>query len=155
VHPTLYKLPSNGQTQSLTTCTDRWEFMTIDTMATWHSVAKNQDIEGLHRLLADDAVFHSPVVHTPQVGKTITGKYLGAALLVFYNDTFKYVREATGERQAILEFEVEIDGIQVNGVDMISWNEEGLINDFKVMIRPLKAVNLIHQNMGAMLQARG
>jgi len=65
------------------------------------------------------------------------------------------VREATGERQAILEFEVEIDGIQVNGVDMISWNEEGLINDFKVMIRPLKAVNLIHQNMGAMLQARG
>ena len=122
--------------------------MTIDTMATWHSVAKNQDIEGLHRLLADDAVFHSPVVHTPQVGKTITGKYLGAALLVFYNDTFKYVREATGERQAILEFEVEIDGIQVNGVDMISWNEEGLINDFKVMIRPLKAVNLIHQNMG-------
>ena len=95
------------------------------------------------------------IVHTPQVGKTITGKYLGAALLVFYNDTFKYVREATGERQAILEFEVEIDGIQVNGVDMISWNEEGLINDFKVMIRPLKAVNLIHQNMGAMLQARG
>ncbi|HAZ95526.1 MAG TPA: hypothetical protein DCW94_07565 [Porticoccaceae bacterium] len=127
--------------------------MTIDTMATWHQVAKDRDIKGLYNLLAEDAVFHSPVVHTPQIGKSITGKYLSAAFEVFFNDSFTYVREVHGEGNAILEFEVEIQGVKVNGVDMISWNEAGLITEFKVMVRPLKAVSMIHQNMGAMLQA--
>jgi len=127
--------------------------MTIDTMATWHQVAKDIDVKGLYNLLAEDAVFHSPVVHTPQVGKSITGKYLSAAFEVFFNDSFTYVREVHGEGNAILEFEVEIQGVKVNGVDMISWNEAGLITEFKVMVRPLKAVSMIHQNMGAMLQA--
>ena len=127
--------------------------MTIDTMAAWHQVAKDRDIEALYNLLHDDAVFHSPVVHTPQVGKSITGKYLSAAFEVFFNDSFTYVREVHGEGNAILEFEVEIQGVKVNGVDMISWNEAGLITEFKVMVRPLKAVSMIHQNMGAMLQA--
>ena len=127
--------------------------MTIDTMATWHQVAKDRDEKGLYNLLAEDAVFHSPVVHTPQVGKSITGKYLSAAFEVFFNDSFTYVREVHGEGNAILEFEVEIQGVKVNGVDMISWNEAGLITEFKVMVRPLKAVSMIHQNMGAMLQA--
>ena len=127
--------------------------MTIDTMATWHQVAKDRDVKGLYNLLAEDAVFHSPVVHTPQVGKSITGKYLSVAFEVFFNDSFTYVREVHGEGNAILEFEVEIQGVKVNGVDMISWNEAGLITEFKVMVRPLKAVSMIHQNMGAMLQA--
>jgi ketosteroid isomerase-like protein len=127
--------------------------MTIDTMATWHQVVKDRDVKGLYNLLAEDAVFHSPVVHTPQVGKSITGKYLSAAFEVFFNDSFTYVREVHGEGNAILEFEVEIQGVKVNGVDMISWNEAGLITEFKVMVRPLKAVSMIHQNMGAMLQA--
>ena len=127
--------------------------MTIDTMATWHQVAKDRDVKGLYNLLAEDAVFHSPVVHTPQIGKSITGKYLSAAFEVFFNDSFTYVREVHGEGNAILEFEVEIQGVKVNGVDMISWNEAGLITEFKVMVRPLKAVSMIHQNMGAMLQA--
>ncbi len=127
--------------------------MTIDTMATWHQVAKDRDVKGLYNLLAEDAVFHSPVVHTPQVGKSITGKYLSAAFEVFFNESFTYVREFHGEGNAILEFEVEIQGVKVNGVDMISWNEAGLITEFKVMVRPLKAVSMIHQNMGAMLQA--
>ena len=82
--------------------------MTIDTMAAWHQVAKDRDIEALYNLLHDDAVFHSPVVHKPQVGKAITGKYLSAALHVFFNDSFEYVREVHGEGNAILEFEVEI-----------------------------------------------
>jgi len=60
-----------------------------------------------------------------------------------------------GPHDAVLEFQVEIDGVAVNGVDMIRWNDEGRIVDFKVMIRPLKAINLIHQRMAAMLQARG
>ncbi len=127
--------------------------MPIDTMATWHQVAKDRDVKGLYNLLAEDAVFHSPVVHTPQVGKSITGKYLSAAFEVFFNDSFSYVREVHGEGNGILEFEVEIQGVKVNGVDMISWNEAGLITEFKVMVRPLKAVSMIHQTMGAMLQA--
>ena len=127
--------------------------MAKDTMATWHQVAKDRDVKGLYNLLAEDAVFHSPVVHTPQVGKSITGKYLSAAFKVFFNESFQYVREVHGEGNAVLEFEVEIQGVKVNGVDMISWNEAGLITEFKVMVRPLKAVSMIHQNMGAMLQA--
>ena len=128
--------------------------MTIDTMAAWHQVAKDRDIEALYNLLHYDAVFHSPVVHKPQVGKAITGKYLSAALHVFFNDSFEYVREIHGEGNAILEFEVKIQGIAVNDVDMIKWDESGLITKFKVMVRPHKAVNIIHQNMGAMLQTQ-
>ena len=69
------------------------------------------------------------------------------------NESFRYVREVVGERDAVLEFQVEIDGIVVNGVDMIRWDDDGRIVDFKVMLRPLKAINLIHQRMAAMLQA--
>jgi hypothetical protein len=127
--------------------------MPIDTMAIWHRLVKTQDATGLDALLAEDAVFHSPVVHKPQVGKAITQKYLAAAFQVFFNDSFRYVREIKGERDAVLEFTLELDGISVNGVDMIKWNDEGRITEFKVMLRPLKAVNLIHQKMGAMLQA--
>ena len=127
--------------------------MTTHPVSLWHQLVQSRDVRGLDALLAEDAVFHSPVVHTPQVGKAITRKYLAAAFQVFFNESFRYVRELTGERDAILEFQVEIDGIQVNGVDMIKWNEQGKIVEFKVMLRPLKAVNLIHQKMAAMLQA--
>ena len=92
------------------------------------------------------------MVHTPQAGKALTRAYLMAAFQVFSNETFRYVREIKGPRDAVLEFQVEINGIQVNGVDMIKWDDEGRIVEFKVMLRPLKAVNLIHQKMGAMLQ---
>ena len=127
--------------------------MSIDTLATWHRLVKARDVKGLDALLDDDAVFLSPVVHKPQLGKAITAKYLGAAFHVFFNESFRYVRDPKGERDAVLEFEVEIDGISVNGVDMIKWNDAGQITEFKVMLRPLKAVNLIHEKMGAMLQA--
>jgi hypothetical protein len=112
-----------------------------------------RDAAGLDAWLADEAVFHSPVVHTPQVGKAITQRYLAAAFQVFGNPTFRYVREVVGEHDAVLEFELEIDGIRINGVDMMRWRDDGRIVDFKVMLRPLKAVNLIHQKMAAMLQA--
>jgi len=129
--------------------------MSSDPIATWHRLVETRDVDGLDAWLADDAVYHSPVVHTPQVGKAVTRHYLAAAFHVFFNETFRYVRELTGPRDAILEFEVELDGIRVNGVDMIRWNDAGQVVEFKVMLRPLKAVNLIHQKMGAMLQARG
>ena len=127
--------------------------MPIDTLPAWHRLVETRDMRGLDAILADDVVFHSPVVHTPQVGKKITAKYLYAAFHVFFNDSFRYVRELAGPTDAILEFQVRIDGIEVNGVDMLRWNEAGQIVDFKVMVRPLKAVNLIHQRMAAMLQA--
>jgi hypothetical protein len=126
--------------------------MTIDTLAHWHQIVAARDAKDLAKLLADDVVFHSPVVHTPQTGKSITTLYLTAALHVFGNDSFRYVREVVGERDAVLEFQVEIEGISVNGVDMIKWAGDGRIVEFKVMLRPLKAVNLIHQKMAAMLQ---
>ncbi len=93
-------------------------------------------------------------MHAPQIGKAITTQYLAAAFHVFFNETFRYVREVTGPSDAVLEFQVEIDGISVNGVDMLKWDAQGRIVEFKVMIRPLKAINLIHQKMGEMLQAR-
>lgn len=128
--------------------------MSIDTLSTWHDLVASRNAKGLSALLADNVVFHSPVVHTPQVGKAITTQYLAAAFHVFFNETFAYVREIAGPRDAVLEFQVTIDGIAVNGVDMLQWDDEGRIVEFKVLIRPLKAVNLIHQKMGAMLQAQ-
>ena len=128
--------------------------MNSDPIETWHRIVENRDVQGLEALLADEAVFHSPVVHTPQIGKPITKKYLAAAFQVFFNESFRYVREVQGDRDAVLEFEVQLDGITVNGVDMIKWNEAGKITEFKVMLRPLKAVNLIHQKMAQMLQAQ-
>ena len=125
----------------------------IDTVRAWHEIIRPRDLAGLDDLLADDVVFHSPVVHTPQSGKSGTLPYLQAAFYVFLNDTFTYLREVVGERDAVLEFVVEIDGVTVNGVDMIKWDDAGRIVEFKVMLRPIKAVNLIHQKMGEMLAA--
>ena len=127
--------------------------MSSSPIAAWHQLVEERNAPGLDALLADEATFHSPVVHTPQVGKAITKKYLAAAFQVFFNPSFRYVRELAGERDAVLEFELELEGIRINGVDMIKWNDEGKITEFKVMLRPLKAVNLIHQKMAAMLQA--
>ena len=127
--------------------------MPTDTLSTWHQIVKTTDEKALAALLDETAVFHSPVVHTPQVGKALTHKYLAAAFKVLFNDSFRYTREVTSGNDAVLEFELELDGIRINGVDLIHWNDAGLITDFKVMLRPLKAVNLIHQKMGAQLIA--
>lgn len=129
--------------------------MTASPLAAWHDMVKTRNVRGLDTLLWDDVVFHSPVMHTPQAGKPVTLKYLSAAFHVFFNDSFRYVREVVGPRDAILEFQVTIDGITVNGVDMIAWDEQGRIIEFKVMLRPLKAINLIHQKMGTLLAAGG
>ncbi|MEK8050464.1 nuclear transport factor 2 family protein [Ideonella sp. DXS22W] len=118
----------------------------------WHAVVRSRDPQALARLLHDDVVFHSPVVHTPQRGKAITLKYLMGAMQVLNTEAFHYLRELVGEHDAMLEFATELDGIQVNGIDLIRWDDQGLIVDFKVMVRPLKAIHLVHQKMGEMLQ---
>lgn len=127
--------------------------MTVNTLAVWHQLVLDRNARGVAALLSDQVVFYSPVVHTPQIGKPITAMYLGAAFQVFCNPSFQYVREVSGARDAVLEFETEIDGIKVNGVDMLKWGDDGLLTEFKVMLRPLKAVNLIHQKMAQMLAA--
>jgi hypothetical protein len=129
--------------------------MVIDALASWHDIVRLGDFAGLQHLLAEDCVFHSPVLHTPQRGRALTAGYLAAAMQVLGNRTFRYVRQVTGERDAVLEFEAELDGIVINGVDLIRWGEDGRITDFKVMVRPLKAVNLLHQKMAAALAERG
>ena len=125
----------------------------IDTLEIWHTLVRSRDMQALHDLLADEVVFHSPVVHTPQRGKAITALYLTGAMHVLNNEHFRYEREVVGARDAVLEFVTQIDGVHINGVDLIRWNDDGRIVDFKVMIRPLKAIQLIHQKMAAVLQA--
>jgi len=122
------------------------------TIARWHEVLDKKDNSILDELLADDVTFHSPVVHTPQEGKEITKLYLASANQVFANAEFVYVREVLDGDNAVLEFVTEVDGIHINGVDMIRCNDAGQIIEFKVMVRPLKAINLLHQKMGEMLQ---
>jgi hypothetical protein len=134
---------------------DETESLAIAGVQAWNELVESRDPAGLGAILADDAQFHSPVVHSPQKGKAIVTAYLTAAMKILDNGSFRYLRQVAGESDAVLEFITVIDGIEVNGVDMIHWNEEGKIDDFKVMLRPLKAVNLIHQMMAAALNARG
>ena len=117
----------------------------------WHAYAKARQVTLLADLLDEHCTFQSPVVHTPQQGRAITTQYLAAAMQVLGNESFVYLREWYAADSAVLEFEATIEGIRVNGVDIISWNASGKITDFKVMVRPLKAVNKLHEMMGRML----
>ena len=132
----------------------------------WHEIMKGgsaNTIDLLDDLLDDDVIFYSPVVFTPQRGKDITKLYLTAASGVFSSKSskdkltnnsskFKYIKEIVHENSACLEFETEMNGIYVNGIDLITWNEEDKITEFKVLVRPLQAVNTLHQMMGEMLE---
>jgi hypothetical protein len=128
----------------------------------WHEHIKGEFPGGFDELLADDVIFYSPIVFSPQKGKDLTTLYLMAAGNTFGGDqsrdgtlqesSFKYIKEVLDGNQAILEFETQIDGKYVNGVDIITFNSEGKISEFKVMIRPLQAVNIIHEKMQEMLK---
>ena len=126
--------------------------MTPAPIQKWHAYLETLDAGALKDLLTEDVVFESPVVHTPQAGRPITMKYLLGAAAVLNNDSFHYTGEWFSPNGAVLEFATVIDGIKINGVDIIRWNEDGKIDHFKVMVRPLKAINLLHQKMGAMLE---
>ena len=131
----------------------------------WYEVIKSDNPDKYDEILAEDCIFYSPVVYTPQRGRELTKMYLMAAGGVFGGEDspkeildetspskFRYIKEIIGENSAVLEFESEIDGIYVNGIDLISWNEENKIIEFKVIVRPLQAVNKLHQQMQDMLQ---
>ncbi|MHA7815939.1 MAG: nuclear transport factor 2 family protein [Pseudohaliea sp.] len=126
----------------------------MQVLSTWHELLEARDPSRLGEILAEDCVFHSPVVHTPQAGRELTALYLTGAMHVF-NDSFRYLKEVIDAPHAVLEFSCTVDGIDINGVDIITVNAEGLISEFKVMVRPLKAVNLLHERMRAMLEQLG
>ena len=126
----------------------------LDPIDTWHRVLKERNVQALDTLLAPDAVFHSPVVHTPQQGRDKVFAYLHAASHVLGGENFRYLREIVDGDQACLEFQSELEGIQINGVDIIRWDDDGKISDFKVMVRPLKAINKVWEKMAAMLAAQ-
>ena len=123
----------------------------MNTLELWHDMVRNRNLDRVNEVLAEDCVFLSPIVHTPQKGRALTQLYLSGALNVF-NESFHYVKEVVTPQHAVLEFACEMDGIVVNGVDIMTFNEEGKIIEFKVMVRPLKAVNLMHAKMKAMLE---
>jgi hypothetical protein len=126
-----------------------------DPIAVWHRAVEAHDLSHIEDFLAEGAVFQSPAVHRPQQGKALTAKYLRAAMDVLNVDSFRYVGEWRGPGSAVLEFELNLGEIQINGVDIIAWDDHGLINRFKVMIRPLRALETIIPLMGARLALDG
>tara|TARA_B100000579_G_scaffold427222_1_gene435535 strand:+ start:505 stop:930 length:426 start_codon:yes stop_codon:yes gene_type:complete len=139
----------------------------MEAVKIWHQAMKSKDVSIWNELLDDDVVFHSPVVFTPQKGKKITIMYLMAATGVFGSadkktgllestqagSKFRYINEIVGKTSALLEFESEIEGTYINGADLLQWNENNKLTEVKVMVRPLQAVNMLHQKMKAMLES--
>ena len=122
-----------------------------ETLQRWHGIVRRQQHDGLADILTEDCVFFSPVVHTPQQGRDLTMLYLSGAMHVF-NDSFHYTKEIVSPEHAVLEFECTVDGILINGVDIISFAGDGRIREFRVMVRPLKAMQMLHGKMAAMLE---
>ena len=118
----------------------------------WHETVKKRDFSLLDKILSEQVVFYSPVVHSPQVGKKITSIYLRAAAEVFNDPSFTYVTELIHNNHACLEFKLEIEGIYINGIDLITWNDEGKIVEFKVFIRPLKGIETIQNLMASVMK---
>jgi hypothetical protein len=118
----------------------------------WIDIIDNGRTDGLEALLAENAVFYSPAVFTPQEGRATTLAYLTAAVKVLGGSNFRYVGQWFADRSAVLEFVADLDGIHVNGVDVIQWNDDGEIVEFKVMLRPLKALQAVMSAMAELLQ---
>lgn len=123
-----------------------------ETLDKWHQVVKNGDLALLDEILDENVVFHSPVVWTPQKGKALSKMYLSGAKYVLGTDKFHYTRIVAEGTTAVLEFSTQIEEIVVEGIDFIEFNESGKIIDFKVMVRPLKAVHILQQKMAEMLE---
>jgi len=119
---------------------------TSTALARWHAVLTARDAAAVPGLLAPDAVFRSPAVFAPQEGRDLVAAYLTAAMTVL-GDHFRYEREWTGPDSAVLEFVSEVDGREIHGIDMITWDDAGLISSFTVMVRPLSALNTLMARM--------
>lgn len=120
----------------------------------WHQLFESRDLKDLEKLLAKDCIFYSPLVFKPQPGRKLTAMYLKNAYQMFYadgNESFTYVREIHSDSDSMLEFTCEIDGIMINGIDVIKWNVEGKIQEFKVFVRPNKAIEKVKEKMTELL----
>jgi hypothetical protein len=123
-------------------------------LRSWHAVAESQDLALLDPLLADEVEFRSPAVFAPQQGKALTARYLSAALVVL-GPSLRYVGEWYDDHSAVLEFEAELDGVYVQGVDMLRWNGDGRLVSFTVMVRPLRGLEKLIELMAAQLALPG
>ncbi len=121
-------------------------------LAAWHRVVESRDPAALDAILADDCVFRSPALHKPQEGKALTTMYLAAAMVVL-GPTLRYVDEWWSDASAVLEFEAEVGGLTVNGVDMFRWGADGRLTSFTVMVRPFKGLTALMEAMAAELTA--
>ena len=129
--------------------------MIDDVIARWHRYLGGESPGGLDELLADDVVFYSPVVYTPQRGKPVTTQYLEAASRTLAGGDFRYTKQVLSGDTAVLEFETSVEGKYVNGVDIVRCDDEGRIIEFRVMIRPLQGIQAVHEQMGRRLAAGG
>lgn len=120
-------------------------------LARWHAAIAARDPAAIPGLLAEDCVFFSPILFRPQPGRALVASYLTAATFVLNNESFHYVGEWHAPGSAVLEFNTVVEDVQIDGIDMITWNDDGLISHFKVMVRPLRAINMLQQKMAAML----
>jgi hypothetical protein len=125
--------------------------MTPPAIARWINFIESGHTNELDDLLAEDAAFYSPAVFTPQEGRAKVAAYLRAAERMFRDADFRYVAQWFGDRSAVLEFTANLEGVYVNGIDVIDWNDEDKITSFKVMVRPLKAIQLVVPKMGELL----
>jgi hypothetical protein len=128
--------------------------MKPNVVAVWHQAVASNDLTAFEALVEDDAVFESPALHKPQVGKAMVSMYLRGALLVLDNGSFRYVDEWVSARSAVLEFEAVVDGCQLNGVDIIRWNDDERVTSFKVMVRPFKGLTALMAAMKKLLEAQ-
>jgi hypothetical protein len=119
-------------------------------VAAWHAIAESRDPAGLVGLLAGDVVFRSPAVHGDQAGKELTTAYLSAAVVVL-GPTLVYKRQWYADRNAVLEFEAELDGLTVHGIDMLQWNDDDELVEFTVMVRPIRGLEKLIEKMAAEL----
>jgi len=119
-------------------------------VAAWHAIAESCDPAGLADLLAEDVVFRSPAVHGDQEGKELTTAYLSAAVVVL-GPTLTYRRQWYAESNAVLEFEAELDGLKLHGIDLLQWNAEGKLTEFTVMVRPIRGLEKLIEKMAAQL----
>ena len=119
----------------------------MDTIEKWHNFVANPSTKKLDNLLAKEVVFYSPIVYSEQVGLKKTKAYLMAASRCLFNESFGYSNQIITKETACLEFNVTIKNVDINGVDLISWNSNGAITKFKVMLRPLRSIKLVHQLM--------
>ena len=129
--------------------------MIDDVIARWHRYLEGELAGGLDELLADDVVFYSPVVYTPQRGKLVTAQYLEAATRTLGGGAFQYTKQVLSGATAVLEFETSVEGKYVNGVDIITCDDTGRIVEFRVMMRPLQGIQAVHEQMGRRLAAGG